>query len=606
VPTVDSHKILTLDRSLDKLILNYGLHEVRDDNGNRCHPYYRLLRYARENRALTAPALDDKQVRLRLRAKGDLSVQAFVSDGEDNLLILRCRNPVKSHGPGLIVTFSARLLDRLGDLVAVTRVREWLPEILGHDITLDDLVAVEQVGAVDVKTDMLVGVAGEFDLTTDKQWVTRLRSSEWSEGARYGSTNRLGLRVYDKVEQIAADDMPRFLVRWGVPGLEHEPDGLVHNEEVSTVLRVEFQFARPWLREQGVSSYDDLVEATPGLVRDALDRVKLVTSTPSGRRSQTLAPLWKHLVTETEEEVKLQKQGWSDTDIALTVPDDDTNEYSPYIQPSRNERATRFCGKSYADDAPADTDRNTIAGINDNSRDSDWDEWNAIVAEAVASYNASICPRSSRPAKRREPKRIRLSNSDEFTLVDAEDYQRVMKFSRKWCRKEDDSGATYVAAWYRKSNGKGSMMFLHRLIMNAKDDEIIDHANHDTQDNRKANLRRTSHAGNVHNSRGHSNAKSKYKGVSPKGKRWRADYNGYYLGTFDTEEEAAYVYNQFARAVDPRFCYLNPLPHSFLIDLETSFRDAQPYYGHTFTIPASAYAYLQSFPAAKERAWQPA
>jgi hypothetical protein len=91
-----------------------------------------------------------------------------------------------------------------------------------------------------------------------------------------------------------------------------------------------------------------------------------------------------------------------------------------------------------------------------------------------------------------------------------------------------------------------------------------DHIDQNTQNNDLRNIRWSSNALNAHNSR--ARGTSKYKGVcrSSNGKRWQSagGSNGVtkYLGTYDTEQDAARAYNVFATATYGADACLNVIP----------------------------------------------
>ncbi len=130
-----------------------------------------------------------------------------------------------------------------------------------------------------------------------------------------------------------------------------------------------------------------------------------------------------------------------------------------------------------------------------------------------------------------------------YAKVDTEDYEKVS--SRKWYMN------THRGLKYAKShvviNGKRTTMSMHRLIMKAGNRMEVDHINHDGLDNRKSNLRVCTHKQNLMNSGNTKNSKSKYKGVSPMGKKWRAvsrlSGTQRYLGCYETQIEAAIAYD---------------------------------------------------------------
>lgn len=114
--------------------------------------------------------------------------------------------------------------------------------------------------------------------------------------------------------------------------------------------------------------------------------------------------------------------------------------------------------------------------------------------------------------------------------------------------------------------GKGKrdkQVFLHRHITGALPDEDVDHIDGDGLNNRRANLRRCTHAQNGANRPAPSSNKSGYKGVSfcRQTGRYRAilgvDGKKFRAGRFDTAEEAARAYDALAKEKLGAFAYLN-------------------------------------------------
>ncbi len=90
-------------------------------------------------------------------------------------------------------------------------------------------------------------------------------------------------------------------------------------------------------------------------------------------------------------------------------------------------------------------------------------------------------------------------------IVDADDYAAVMEFN--WNAQKSHSGT-----FYAKGSHGGPL--LHRFVLRMSDPKIqIDHANGNTLDNRKSNLRVATHEQNRQNRGAYKNSKSGYAGV---------------------------------------------------------------------------------------------
>jgi len=153
-------------------------------------------------------------------------------------------------------------------------------------------------------------------------------------------------------------------------------------------------------------------------------------------------------------------------------------------------------------------------------------------------------------------------------LIDDEDYDKFKKYT--WTLYSTPRhNSIYVVATYAAINNYESVR-LHRLIMNAKSGEIVDHINGNALDNRKCNLRVTSASGNNKNAKKRKNAVgSLYKGVSKVKRKhntimWivqiQANKIHYRFGPFTTELEAAKAYNEAAIKYFGEFAHLNTIP----------------------------------------------
>src|SRR5208282_1349052 len=108
-------------------------------------------------------------------------------------------------------------------------------------------------------------------------------------------------------------------------------------------------------------------------------------------------------------------------------------------------------------------------------------------------------------------------NSGKVALVDDADYELVSCF--KWRAVRVTGGREYAETRLERGGSGPAREFMHRLIMEAGPSEQVDHRNGDGLDNRRQNLRSTTHALNQANRRVVL-SQSGYKGVTKRAGRW--------------------------------------------------------------------------------------
>ena len=139
------------------------------------------------------------------------------------------------------------------------------------------------------------------------------------------------------------------------------------------------------------------------------------------------------------------------------------------------------------------------------------------------------------------------------TLVDEDDYERFkdLKFY----------AVNYKGWWYAKTTTPHR--YLHRLILNVKNNEYVDHINGDGLDNRRCNLRTATNSQNQMNSKKPSGGTSRYKGVN-----WNKEDNCWYsritankksifLGCYFSEIDSAKIYDKMATELFGEYAKLN-------------------------------------------------
>jgi hypothetical protein len=124
------------------------------------------------------------------------------------------------------------------------------------------------------------------------------------------------------------------------------------------------------------------------------------------------------------------------------------------------------------------------------------------------------------------------------------------------------------------AGGNSASIYMHRLVMNVgnlKDNPniFVDHINHNKSDNRKVNLRIANKSQNCQNRFKKRLTEAKYKGIYLQSKYNKhptdkyikaviiANGKRYFLGTFETQEQAALAYNEAAIKYHGEFAQLN-------------------------------------------------
>jgi hypothetical protein len=154
-------------------------------------------------------------------------------------------------------------------------------------------------------------------------------------------------------------------------------------------------------------------------------------------------------------------------------------------------------------------------------------------------------------------KEIELTQG-KVAIVDDDMFEELS--SVKWYARKDRMTGNYYAV---RSHHGVKFLYMHRVVLRAPDGAQVDHANRNTLDNRRENLRLCSDSQNRANTPKYLQATSRYKGVCWEARynKWRAviykDRKRRFLGNFQDEIDAARAYDKAAVELFGEFACLN-------------------------------------------------
>ncbi len=148
----------------------------------------------------------------------------------------------------------------------------------------------------------------------------------------------------------------------------------------------------------------------------------------------------------------------------------------------------------------------------------------------------------------------------QVALVDADDLQWLTRWN--WCAWKEPNSGVFYAKRADRENGRNSCFLMHREILGLTEfKDKGDHIDHNTLNNQRTNLRKSTHAENLRNRGKNSNNTTGFKGVIFDKDRGcfaaqvKVDGKNYFLGYFVTAEEAYKVYTEKLPDFHGEFAY---------------------------------------------------
>jgi|SRR5579863_267474 len=149
-----------------------------------------------------------------------------------------------------------------------------------------------------------------------------------------------------------------------------------------------------------------------------------------------------------------------------------------------------------------------------------------------------------------------------FAIIDATDYRWLMRW--KWSAFYHTRRKVFYGCRDNRYLAKRRIL-LHRFILDAPQDMLVDHANGNTLDCRRKNLRLATHRQNQYNKPPQNNNRSGYKGVYKRTFKTGAMFVAHIsnkgksmiIGKFHNPEDAARAYDVEASRLFGEFAWLN-------------------------------------------------
>jgi len=157
-------------------------------------------------------------------------------------------------------------------------------------------------------------------------------------------------------------------------------------------------------------------------------------------------------------------------------------------------------------------------------------------------------------------KEIQITQNRVVSVSD-EDYKEISQYSWSY-----SASTGYAVRKGRKNCTEPRTVHMHRVIMNAKANQQVDHINGNKLDNRRSNLRFATVQKNAFNRKKPKvRCTSQYKGVLKRknASKWEAriklNNKAIYLGRFVNEKDAARAYNEAALKYFGEFARCNDI-----------------------------------------------
>lgn len=153
---------------------------------------------------------------------------------------------------------------------------------------------------------------------------------------------------------------------------------------------------------------------------------------------------------------------------------------------------------------------------------------------------------------------IRYKGNELYCYIDKQDLDVVSSISGTWNLAVNRTGHIDGVRTKVQKSLKRKQVWLHNVVFKKKNpNNVVDHIDHNTLNNRKCNLREVTRKENAQNLSIALSSATKHRNVTIEGKRYRVRINGISFKSYASLEEAIFVADRERVKVFPKSNLLN-------------------------------------------------
>ena len=148
---------------------------------------------------------------------------------------------------------------------------------------------------------------------------------------------------------------------------------------------------------------------------------------------------------------------------------------------------------------------------------------------------------------------IRYKGKEQFCYIDKQDLEIVSSIKGTWNLAVNRTGHIDGVKTKVQKSLERKQVWLHNVVFNkVNPNNVVDHIDHNTLNNRKSNLREVTRKENAQNISTTLSSATKHRNVTIEGNRYRVRINGVSFKTYKTLEEAISVADKERANIFPK------------------------------------------------------